>query len=296
MVSFRTIATAVCVLFAIGICIQAVLWKGMPSFQEEEIPLVDAPDVVFTKDNSFKLKGNRSRFTREELVLLTPPESGLPYKDLKSVPISSDFTKILPDLPLWKGEPKPIITTDSYIHPLGACSKTIRVKNVSRIYVNGTRVWTHIFPDQRMKFKTHHERCHSVLARMLGILSIVLDELGLGSAWFLTHASLLGAVRHGGFIPWDNDIDIAMNEKAMQILERVWTQEFPRDMFLQTRVTDPKYLYQVGVVHDVFRVHDRYSCFPQYTFIKYKKRVSVSSHRTPNRHCTDLGKATDAGW
>lgn len=36
----------------------------------------------------------------------------------------------------------------------------------------------------------------------------VCDELGL--TWFVDGGTCLGAVRHGGFIPWDDDIDVAL--------------------------------------------------------------------------------------
>lgn len=75
--------------------------------------------------------------------------------------------------------------------------------------------------------------------RMLDILKVVDSIFSKHHIdYYLDGGTLLGAVRHGGFIPWDDDLDISVRREDYSQIKRILQQELPDNLVFQDRFTD----------------------------------------------------------
>ncbi|MCP0886773.1 LicD family protein [Ligilactobacillus sp. WILCCON 0076] len=84
------------------------------------------------------------------------------------------------------------------------------------------------------------EEIHIVELKLLAKFKQICDKNKL--KYFLIGGSLLGAVRHKGFIPWDDDVDVGMLRGDYDKMLRILPQELKDSAyFLQTPWSDEHY-------------------------------------------------------
>ena len=107
------------------------------------------------------------------------------------------------------------------------------------------------FPDNRLDGDTPLRQAQLVMLRLLKAFHAICEEHGL--RYWLDAGTLLGAARHRGFIPWDDDVDVIMPRPDYLRFCAIAQAELPYDMFFQSPETDP------GFSCPWVKIRDRFS-------------------------------------
>lgn len=150
------------------------------------------------------------------------------------------------------------------------------------------------------------EQVHNKILDILLAIDKVCEQHDL--KYYIWAGTMLGAIRHKGFIPWDDDLDIAMPRPDYDKLMAHASEWLPAPYEVVAAETDPSYPLPFAKVQDasttlIERMHLRYlggiyiDVFPidgvpdngirrkmHFAHYEYWKRVLYLLHRDPYKH------------
>lgn len=121
------------------------------------------------------------------------------------------------------------------------------------------------YKDRREEGETPLRQCQLVQLHLLYVFDKICRDHNL--TYCLVGGTLIGALRHNGFIPWDDDLDVAMPKKDFKRFLKIAHLYLPDDVSLQKPDEEPRSGYRFAKLRDaysfVFEPHPRIpTCAP----------------------------------
>lgn len=113
-------------------------------------------------------------------------------------------------------------------------------KNIQKCIMNGRRV-------NNMNYSI--EKIHEIDLNIFKEFLKICKKNNL--KYYVIGGTFLGAIRHKGFIPWDDDMDIAMPRDDFEKFKKLATSELPENLKLITFEKDDKYRYYLPRIVDL---------------------------------------------
>ncbi len=93
------------------------------------------------------------------------------------------------------------------------------------------------------------KRVQHVLLGMAKSIATILENHSI--PYMIAYGTLLGAVRHQGFIPWDDDFDFYLFDDTYDKAKEYLRNELPKSMFLEDEVSEPLFFHGWARVKDM---------------------------------------------
>lgn len=103
--------------------------------------------------------------------------------------------------------------------------------------------------------------------------------------YYMIGGTMLGAIRHHGFIPWDDDMDFGVPIEYYKLLENVLSKGLPYPYRCCT------YKNHLGVLHNFIKIEDRSTCIDDRAMkLPFEQKLGLNIDVFPLNRCSLGGK------